>query len=61
VVDEMPAAAARDIWKTTQRCLSALERVIRRHPSCWVLNYNCFRQDASETEKAELARREAAL
>ena len=61
VVDEIPAAAARDIWKTTQRCLTALERVIRRHPSCWVLNYNCFRQDASETEKAELARREAAL
>ena len=34
---------ARDIRGMTQRCISDLERVIRRHPSCWVLNYNFFR------------------
>ena len=33
---------ARDIWRLTQRCAADLERVIRRHPSCWVLNYNFF-------------------
>lgn len=34
---------ARDIRGMTQRCISDLERVIRRHPSAWVLNYNYFR------------------
>ena len=34
---------ARDIRGMTQRCIADLERVIRRHPSCWVLNYNYFR------------------
>ena len=34
---------ARDIRGMTQRCIGDLERVIRRHPSCWVLNYNFFR------------------
>ena len=41
-VDEIPAAAARDIWSTTQRIATDLERIVRRHPSCWVLNYNFF-------------------
>ena len=44
VVDVIPGDAARDIRATTQRCASALERVIRRHPSKWVLNYNYFRE-----------------
>jgi lauroyl/myristoyl acyltransferase len=35
--------SARDIRGTTQRCISDIERVIKRHPSCWVLNYNYFR------------------
>ena len=35
---------ARDIRGMTQRCISDLERVIRRHPSCWVLNYRYFRK-----------------
>jgi lauroyl/myristoyl acyltransferase len=61
VVDVIPAAEARDIWGTTQRCLRDLERVIRRHPSCWVLNYNCFRKQPTEKELAELLKREAAL
>jgi KDO2-lipid IV(A) lauroyltransferase len=34
---------ARNIRGITQRCLSDIERIIRRHPSCWVLNYNYFR------------------
>ena len=58
IVDEIPCAEARDIWATTQRCLKDLERVIRRHPSCWVLNYNCFRKVPSEKELAELEERE---
>ena len=34
---------ARDIRGMTQRCIWDLERVIRRHPSAFVLNYNFFR------------------
>jgi lauroyl/myristoyl acyltransferase len=34
----------RDIWGFTQQCIRDLERVIRRHPSCWVLNYRYFRK-----------------
>lgn len=34
---------ARDIRRMTQRCISDIESVIRRHPSAWVLNYNFFR------------------
>jgi len=42
VIETIPAAEARDIRATTQRCADALAGVIRRHPSCWVLNYNFF-------------------
>ena len=42
VVDEIPAAEARDIRATTQRIATDLEHIVRRHPSCWVLNYNFF-------------------
>ena len=42
VVDEISVAEARDIWETTQRIAADLERIVRRHPSCWVLNYNFF-------------------
>ncbi len=58
LVDFIEVAEARDIWTTTQRCLSDLERVIRRHPSCWVLNYNCFRKTPDDKERAELEERE---
>ena len=50
---------ARDIWGLTQRIMKDLERVIRRHPSCWALNYNAFRKKPTEAELAELVRREA--
>ena len=42
ILDTIPASEARDIWLTTQRCTRDLEQIIRRHPSCWVLNYNFF-------------------
>jgi len=57
-IDEIPAAAARDVWGTTQRCMAALERVIRRHPSCWVMNYNEFSNIPTEADLAGLAKRE---
>ena len=58
-IDLMPADAARDVWGCTQRCISALERVIRRHPSCWVLNYRYFRKTPTADELAQLEKREA--
>ena len=58
VVDTIPAAEARDIWATTQRIATDLERVVRRHPSCWVLNYNFFsnwpKPDDLKTLKARM-------
>ena len=49
---------ARDIWRLTQRCTADLERVIRRHPSCWVLNYNYFCNRPTEKDLEQLAARE---
>lgn len=48
-----------DIWKRTQDCIRDLERVIRRHPSCWVLNYNYFRKTPKEADLKQLAERKA--
>ncbi len=50
---------ARDIWGFTQRCILDLERVIRRHPSCWVLNYRYFRKTPTPGELAQLDARTA--
>ena len=58
-LDFIAAEDARDVWRTTQRCLTALERVIRRHPSAWVLNYRYFRKSPSEDELRQLESREA--
>lgn len=41
---------ARDIRGMTKRCIKDLERIIRRHPSCWVLNYRYFRKWPDEKE-----------
>ena len=49
---------ARDIWGFTQSCLNDLEGVIRRHPSCWVLNYRYFRKSPTPEELAQLETRE---
>lgn len=59
VVATYPPGAARDVWGLTQACLADLERVIRRHPSCWVLNYRYFRKAPTEAERAQLRAREA--
>ena len=47
-----------DIWGVTQRCMLDLERVILRHPSCWVLNYRYFRKTPTAEELAQLESRE---
>lgn len=59
VVDVISAAEARDVWKTTQRCTADIERIVRRHPSCWVMNYNFFSNIPDERDVAGLEAREA--
>ena len=59
VVDVISAEEAKDVWRTTQRCTTDLERVIRRHPSRWVMNYNFFRNVPSAQDMETLAAREA--
>ena len=55
---EYSAAEARDVWSVTQKCMRDLERVIRRHPSCWVLNYRYFRKTPTPEELKQLLERE---
>ena len=57
VLDVIPPDAARDIRATTQRCATAIERVVRRHPSKWVLNYNYFRE--TPPEEAAVCRKDS--
>jgi len=57
VVDVIPAAEAKDIWRTTQRCTADIERIIRRHPSCWVMNYNFFSNIPTEKDLDTLRHR----
>lgn len=59
VVDVISAAEARDLWATTQRCARDLERLVRRHPSSWVLNYNYFSNRPKPEDLQALAQREA--
>ena len=59
VVDKIPVAEARDIWATTQRIATDLERIVRRHPSCWVLNYNFFSNWPKPEDLKTLTKREA--
>ena len=49
--------AKRDIWKFTQEIISMFERVIRRHPSAWVLNYRYWTDKPSADELAKLDER----
>jgi KDO2-lipid IV(A) lauroyltransferase len=53
-VAEYGARDARDIRGMTERCIRDLERVIRRHPSAWVLNYRYFRKWPNEKELADM-------
>ena len=57
-IDEITAAEARDIRAATQRIATDLERVIRRHPSCWAMNYNFFSNRPSPEDLATLVERE---
>ncbi len=59
IVNTYPPEAARDIWGLTQRCMKDIEGVIRRHPSCWVLNYNEFSNIPTPKDLEDLAKREA--
>ena len=59
VVDTITSDEARDIWATTQRIAMDLERIVRRHPSCWVLNYNLFSNLPTPDEYRSLTEREA--
>lgn len=60
VVDTITPEEARDVWGTTQRCAKDLEAIIRRHPSCWVLNYNGFKQRPTAEDIKTLEAREGA-
>lgn len=59
IVTTFTAEEARDIWGFTQKCTTALESVIRKHPSAWVLNYNYFKRPPSEDELKQLQERES--
>ena len=59
VVDVIAASEARDVWATTQRCADDIARIVRRHPSCWVLNYNFFSNWPRPEDLEALAAREA--
>ena len=58
VVDTITPDEARDIWATTQRIARDLERIVRRHPSCWVLNYNFFSNLPTPDDYRSLTERE---
>lgn len=61
VVSVYSPQEARDVWRLTQSCMNDLMRVIRRHPSCWVLNYRYFRKAPTEDELSQLCARESTL
>lgn len=56
----IPWEKGADVWRRTQECLAALEGAIRKHPSCWVLNYRYFRKTPTAEELAQLEKRERA-
>ena len=61
VLAEYSPEQMRDIWGATQRIMRDIEAVIRRHPSCWLLNYNAFRKHAKPADLAKLAENEKKL
>lgn len=54
LISKYTAQEARDMWGMTQRCIKDIERVILRHPSCWVLNYRYFRKTPTHEEAEKL-------
>ena len=59
VVDVVSPEEARDVWATTQRCAADIERIVRRHPSRWLLNYNMYGIRPFEKDVEALVAREA--
>lgn len=57
-VDVISPEEARDIWGCTQRIATDLERIVRRHPSCWILNYNYFSTFPTPEDLKTLVERE---
>ena len=49
---------ARDIWRLTQAIADEIAGVVRRHPSCWVLNYNYYSNRPKPKDLAQLSERE---
>ena len=47
---------ARDIRGLTQTVADELVQVIRRHPSCWILNYNYFHHGLTAADREALAK-----
>lgn len=58
VVSAYSPQEAREVWRLTQSCIDDLSRIIRRHPSCWVLNYRYFRKSPTAEELSQLCARE---
>ena len=61
MIAEFPWEKGMDVWGRTQAVMTALERTIRRHPSCWVLNYRYFRKKPTPEELEQLKKREAGV
>ena len=59
IINTYSATDARDIWGMTQKIARDLEKVIRRHPSLWAINYNAFRKTPTADELKQLEEREA--
>lgn len=60
-ITEFPAEKKVDIWARTQEVIAALEKTIRLHPSCWVLNYRYFRSVPTAEDIKQLEERERTL
>jgi len=56
-IADYDASATRDIWALTQSVAEDLERMIRRHPSCWILNYDYFCRQPLPEEREKLEAR----
>ena len=55
IADHSPSEA-RDIRALTQTVADELMRVIRRHPSCWILSYNYFHHGLTAADEEALAK-----
>jgi len=54
LIDTIPWEKGLDIRATTVRVMDGLARIIRRHPSCWVLNYRYFSRGPTPEELVQL-------